>query len=172
MRAVSHQNFGLLWGLISITLLQLTHWVPHHLIATSLYFLLVLIGSAIPDLDQPNSYLGRRLKIISIPLSTIFGHRRFTHSILFMILMYWIGRWTVDHTDIQFFYIKGLLIGMGSHIAGDFLTKSGVPLLFPLTKKRFRFLVTFKTGSIKEHQVTTVIFIINIFFILSFVNLI
>nr|WP_209124484.1 metal-dependent hydrolase [Alkalihalobacillus sp. BA299] len=99
MLAPGHKAFGFLWGIIGITILNLLGKVPDHLFSTLIYFSLVLIGSIFPDIDKSNSYLGRRTKMISIPLSIIFGHRKFFHSILFVALVYVVGmilikRWT------------------------------------------------------------------------------
>ncbi|HBI7031986.1 TPA: metal-dependent hydrolase, partial [Clostridium perfringens] len=49
------------------------------------------LGSLLPDLDTPNSFIGRRLKIISYPLSTIFKHRGFLNSITPVILIFILG---------------------------------------------------------------------------------
>lgn len=50
-----------------------------------LFLLLVAIGSLIPDIDEPNSLLGRKLKFLSYPINIFFGHRTITHNILIFL---------------------------------------------------------------------------------------
>lgn len=108
------------------------------------------VGGLLPDLDHPKSALGRRLRLISLPLSAVVGHRGITHSLLAVsallgLLIYatsapFLGRWDG--------LISPLIIGYLSHILGDSMTPSGVPLLWP-HKRRFSFNL-FKTWSWQE----------------------
>ena len=43
---------------------------------------LAVAGPLSPDIDHPKSWVGRRMKLISIPISKLFGHRGITHSIV------------------------------------------------------------------------------------------
>ena len=108
------------------------------------------IGGLLPDLDHPESVLGRRVPFISAPLARTFGHRGMTHSlfavsILLVALvvittMYaWVGvSWLVPP----------LIVGYLSHILGDSMTPSGVPLFWP--RKRTYSFNLFKTWSWQE----------------------
>lgn len=51
-------------------------------------------------------------------------------------------------------FMVGIILGYLFHILGDFFSRSGVPLLLPINKKRYKFLLTYKTLSYAE----TVIF--------------
>lgn len=118
----------------------------------------VTIGSLLPDIDEPRSYVGNRSMGASNIVKFIFGHRGFTHSILAMIIMllplYWIlhlqsysfsfyslvdygGIQTVTdglaHFLLMFFY--GLGLGYILHILEDMFSIKGVPLLYPIKKK-------------------------------------
>jgi inner membrane protein len=107
------------------------------------------MGGLLPDIDHPQSALGRRLPLISIPLSHLVGHRGVTHSliaILAMLILLVVTAFTMD-TRIAFL-VPPVCIGYLSHIAGDALTPSGVPLLWP-KRKRYT-LNLFKTTSILE----------------------
>lgn len=91
----------------------------------------------LPDIDHPNSVLGQRLKWISRPISRLFGHRGFTHSLLAIIsglcLLHWqpsVRLWLPTDS------LQGLVLGYLSHIIADMLTPAGVPLFWPC---RFRF---------------------------------
>lgn len=48
-----------------------------------------LASALLPDLDHPKSVLGQRLPWISKPLSRLFGHRGFTHSLLAVTAAVW-----------------------------------------------------------------------------------
>jgi inner membrane protein len=41
---------------------------------------LLALGSALPDIDHPQSFLGRIFFFLSIPLNKKFGHRRAFHG--------------------------------------------------------------------------------------------
>ena len=131
----------------------------------------VLLGSVLPDIDQPSSLIGKRTsikiskkkngkeKVTRIGLSTLvnklFGHRGFTHSIaatalLSLLLYIWLNP-----------FVIGLVLGYAFHIVGDMLSKQGVPLLSPLTKTRF-----------KIHLYTTNKFSEKVIFAISLVALI
>lgn len=112
--------------------------------------LLAGIGGLLPDLDHPKSVLGRKLWFISHPLSAIVGHRGITHSLLATVFM------LISLTLITAFpqysayrwIVAPLCVGYLSHIAGDALTPSGVPLFYP--KKKTYSLNVFRTGDWKE----------------------
>jgi membrane-bound metal-dependent hydrolase YbcI (DUF457 family) len=54
---------------------------------------LVGIGSLIPDIDHPQSWVGLRLPVISRPLVAMAGHRGITHSLLAVIVCGLLLRW-------------------------------------------------------------------------------
>lgn len=116
-----------------------------------------LLGSALPDIDHPQSAIGRIFFFISYPLNKYIGHRTFTHS---MIL------WT-PVTMVGYSYFKPLFwIGLGaiSHLFLDCWTLSGVGLFRPVTEKIFVMAekkYRIKVGSKKELIIMT-IFIIMI----------
>ncbi len=88
-------------------------------------------GSALPDIDHPKSHLGRRFRIISRVISKAFGHRTFTHSLLFCFGMgYLLCQWNIS-VGI------GAFAGIMSHILLDMLTpfSKGVALFYPIKKR-------------------------------------
>lgn len=207
----------------------------------------VILGSLLPDIDEPNSYIGKKTSV-SIAKETkigpasvvkgIFGHRGFTHSLLasFLVFIPYLllrnqhsflgvdlqksnllqqiisgtGNWLaiaimvalIAYFDYVFgsilvkvakkifgflsgknkrkikfsIYIAlilvtllmplswlntmllGVALGYLFHIMGDFLSKSGVPLLYPFTKKRFK-IYLYTTGKISETIVLIVILV-------------
>src|SRR4051794_19919464 len=72
-------------------------------------------GALIPDIDHTGSTIGRKVPMIDNIISAVFGHRSFTHSLLFLILAFLLfGR--VDWpASIEI----GLWIGMISHMLLD-----------------------------------------------------
>ena len=100
-----------------------------------------IIGALIPDMDQATNrlwdllpggdYLGKIFRRIFL------GHRTITHSLLGVYLIYQILNFILPrilnpaYVDIQII-LASMMIGYISHLAGDALTKEGLPLLFPL----------------------------------------
>jgi inner membrane protein len=103
-------------------------------------------GSLLPDLDHPQSWAGRRLKPLSVPLSMLLGHRGLTHSLLAVLgCVVALDRLGTGHGAAP------LVVGYLSHLAADGLTPSGVPLLWPL---RHRFALPLcRTGGFMEMAV-------------------
>ncbi|TES51644.1 hypothetical protein E2L07_15740 [Halalkalibacterium halodurans] len=109
-----------------------------------IYYSAALFGALIPDICHPRSMVGRALPVVSTVLLRTFGHRSFTHSLLFLLGIYWLLNWLpVYSTDITL----GLLSGVVSHFILDAMTSQGIRLFYPL-KTRVRFPFTTKTGSL------------------------
>lgn len=108
------------------------------------------IGGLLPDLDHPKSALGRRIPLVSTPISRIFGHRGITHSLLAVVVML-LGLLTMT-LQYQWSFVGWLvppiLVGYLSHILGDSFTPSGVPIFWP-KPKTYSFNL-FKTWSWQE----------------------
>lgn len=86
------------------------------------------VASVIPDLDEPKSKFGKPFFFISMPINLLIGHRTFTHSLLFALLM-----------GVIVYPFSPLLslattTGIAAHILGDMLT-GRVQLLYPLENK-------------------------------------
>ncbi|WP_341302448.1 metal-dependent hydrolase [Lysinibacillus sp. FSL H8-0500] len=117
------------------------------------------IGALLPDICHRGSKIGRKFPIISKLVNTFFGHRSFTHSLLFLLLMM-----VILHTFIPYKAISvGIIIGMASHILLDMCTKKGVKLFFPASIA-VRFPLTTKTGSKVENVVLMLLVICSIYF--------
>lgn len=97
-----------------------------------------LLTCLLPDIDHPRSFLGQRLKWLSVPIARVFGHRGFTHSLLAIaagILLFTLKFASDMLIPLDAFH--GMIIGYLSHIVADMLTPAGVPLLWPC-RWRFR----------------------------------
>ncbi|WP_159782679.1 metal-dependent hydrolase [Bacillus sp. N1-1] len=118
-----------------------------------------LFGGLLPDICHPGSWTGRRAKALSKGISRFFGHRTITHSILFIILIYWLTStftFQYDHL-IQ----TGLLVGIVSHIVLDGMTVRGIQLFYPIPL-RVRFPLYLKTSSKGEGFITSCLIILTI----------
>ena len=104
-----------------------------------------VVGSLLPDLDHPKSWLGRRLLPISIPLSMLVGHRGVTHSLLAIVAL---AAVLTMYGGVGGGIVTALCIGYANHLVGDFVTNSGIPLFWPI-KRRYG-LPLARTGGIRE----------------------
>lgn len=115
----------------------------------------VAIGSLLPDIDEPNSYIGKRTRGVSDATKFVFGHRGFTHSILAMFLAFipwFIVSNFLDENAITVTlstFLFGIALGYIFHILGDMLSKTGVPLFLPFSKKRIK-IPLYTTGGTME----------------------
>ena len=104
---------------------------------------LVMTGAALPDIAHPDSTLGKKVKPISTFISALAGHRGLTHSLAMMVGLYMLG------AHFEWTWMFWLVIGIALHLIGDFLTDSGVPLLWP-SRKRYRFVLVGSTNGLSE----------------------
>lgn len=110
-----------------------------------------IFASLVPDIDKFDSKIKSNLliKIVTLPL-IILGHRTWSHSLLaiagLLILFQFIPAGYATLHLVWFAFV----IGYFSHIVGDWMTPSGVPLLFPYMTT-FRCPINFRTGSVFEY---------------------
>ena len=90
-----------------------------------------MLGALIPDIDHTGSMLGRKVPLLDDIISGVFGHRTITHSLLFMILAFFMFKWTSWPPDLEF----GILIGIASHLLLDALTEQGIQFFWPFKIK-------------------------------------
>ncbi|MBS3106310.1 metal-dependent hydrolase [Candidatus Woesearchaeota archaeon] len=133
MRFYTHLLFGLLVGKWIASFLNF-HWI---------FFIWVSIFSLLPDIDEPSSFLGRRLPFLSKPFRFFFGHRQLFHSLLLLFPVF---------LFLAIFPMAAIafLCGALSHLFLDALTKEGIQPLYPL---KWKLNGMFKTGGIAEHVI-------------------
>ncbi len=89
---------------------------------------LAVVGSLLPDIDHPKSWVGRRLRPLSACIGAVLGHRGATHSLLAAagcaLLLF--------HDGTPRAHVAPLVVGYLSHLAGDLLTPRGLRLAWPL----------------------------------------
>lgn len=84
-------------------------------------------GALLPDIDHPKSWVGRRLWLISHPVSGLFGHRGFTHSLLAVLL----GGMVLQAQGTNGRWLMPVVVGYLSHLVAD-LVSGGIPLFWPV----------------------------------------
>ena len=168
MNNKTHKIGGVCSGLIASTLLFSNNFGVEGLLSSALIVSGATIGSLAPDIDHPESKVGRKflLKPISIFINKIFGHRTITHSVvtsMFMTVMLLSS--TLLFTGVpNFIYsnlIVGFCVGWFSHLLLDLLTVKGIPVFYPFIKKKYN-LLKFKTNKDEEFVSILVILITGI----------
>lgn len=113
----------------------------------------IILGSIIPDIDHPDSMVGRKFKLTSKLINRFFGgHRGMTHDVL----------WVVISAVLSCFFWApwcGLLVGISLHIIADAFCVGGVPILWIFNRKpRYRILpkcYCCRCGSFYSYFLTT-----------------
>ncbi len=128
----------LLLGIISFLLVK--EYLFGNLI---ILFLLVLLGSIFPDIDDGKSRMKRASGIIGSIISFFFKHRGIFHSLTFALLSLGL---------ISFFwksyYAWAFFIGYLVHLLGDSLTPHGITFFYPFSN--FKLKGPIRVGSIGE----------------------
>lgn len=132
---------------------QITQYEPAILLGAG------AIGAVIPDICHGGSKIGRTFPLISKIINGLFGHRTFTHSLLFLLLAALLLRTFLPNEALS----AGLLIGMASHLLLDMATRNGIKLFFPF-KMTVRFPVTAKTGSPAESVIFALLSLLTVYF--------
>jgi len=156
MMAFTHVATGAFIGLAAARLAHVPHAVELAMLAGG------LAGSLLPDIDHPQSWLGRRFFFVSIPLSMLIGHRGATHSAmaLFFALA---GAWVFASAagtagGLASAFSGALCAGYASHLAADWLTPAGIPLLWP-NPCRFKSRVTVQIGGLAEYSLAALLWL-------------
>lgn len=126
----------------------------------ALGWIFVCVGCFLPDIDCPKSTIGRRVRFLSYPINWLFGHRGLTHSAIAVGLIGYLNQMLNSN------FVTWIMIGYVLHLAGDFLTPSGIPLAWPW-KRRFRFILVAETNTYNEIILVLIFVIISIWYISS-----
>jgi inner membrane protein len=89
---------------------------------------LAVAGSLLPDIDHPQSWIGRRARPLSTAIAAALGHRGITHSALAVVALVAL----LLHEGYQRDGVSALAVGYLSHLAADMLTPRGLRLAWPL----------------------------------------
>lgn len=147
MLGKTHMIGGTCTGFLTTTwLLNHTNFSEQPLIALAAPLLIASasFGSLLPDIDHPNSKMGRRVKPLSKLINKLVGHRGATHTLLAMLIVS-LGVFLLNLSlpltvqPLGLTAVLGITVGYFSHLLLDALTPSGVPLFAPFYKKSIRF---------------------------------
>ena len=139
MTAPTHAAFGILWAAA--------------VGAPTIHAVAAAIGALLPDLDHPQSSMGRLFFFVSYPLNDRFGHRQLIHSFLIWTPLIFIGL-------VKSKIILWIGLGAWSHILIDCYNVTGVKALLPMTERQvvcFRRDWRIVTGSVAEIMVFIVL---------------
>ncbi|MER2089425.1 MAG: metal-dependent hydrolase [Sporosarcina sp.] len=118
-----------------------------------------VIGALLPDICHGGSKIGRKLPLLSKLINMLFGHRTFTHSLLFLVLIAALLNAFIPNEAVR----AGFMAGMVSHYILDMATKNGIKLLFPLNMT-VRFPMTTRTGGAVESVVFSILSLLSFYF--------
>lgn len=165
MNGICHKIGGTVSGVITTYLICPEITLP--VIATSV--VASQLGSLIPDIDEPNSILGKKVKLLSKGLKTIFGHRGIIHTPIFLVLLsfiiFYFGRKYVPPDYESYFYLAFINFNVGyvSHLFLDMLTPAGIMLFYPFSKNKFK-LMSLK-GQYRDLSVSAILITILLIFL-------
>lgn len=94
------------------------------------------LTALLPDIDSPDSWIGRRVPLISRSLKASVGHRGPLHSLLGATAVSLALTYLFGHGFKVSLFVP-VLAGYLSHLVMDTLNPPGVPWLWPL-KRRIR----------------------------------
>lgn len=128
---------------------------------TTLLIMGGLIGGIFPDIDNPNSYMGKMSSPISKVIAKIsakFGktdtrHRGIFHDMTFYLILAIISY-------IYFPYLLGFFIGCLTHCLLDAFNPMGVPILFGAKTLRLGRMYSGSKGSIVFTWISTVLILL------------
>ncbi len=135
-------------------------------------YIFILFGSVLPDLDEENSYIGRKLPLFSVITSSIFKHRTITHYFFIPLIIVFFA---FVSNGLNRILLLSLSFGVFMHDVGDMLTKGGIiGFFFPffpntrvaLLPRFFRFY----TDSITEYMIILFLMFINLFLAYLFIR--
>ena len=135
MTGKTHASCGILVGALAI------EYYKTDLFTSVTIVVLAVIASLLPDICHTQSKIGRKIRILSFFIRLLFGHRTFTHSILFIVII-GLGLYVIQTPQ---YYFMTIITGLISHVILDMLTPRGVKLFYPVPIS-VKFPIVFKTG--------------------------
>jgi len=143
----THIAFGFLIGLYLIDLFNVDRQI--------LFMIVLLFFSIFPDIDGSSSKVFKKLRPFSY-IAALLGHRKVFHTIYFPIALFLV----LFVFDLKLVSM-GVLVGYLLHLFLDLITKKGLALFYPLSRKRVRGFV--KVGSLIENIVFFIVLVLIVY---------
>ncbi len=165
MLAKTHITFALSLASVGVFIIQ--PFIPIESTHLLIFYFAIAFGAIFPDIDEPHSKIGRMFIGVSNIMNIIFGHRGFTHSLPFIVilslLVFVLCNFESVRTFINGFYenalvflVSGFILGNLLHIVGDMMTLSGVPIFLPFKSKKYFVLpkaLRFRTSGLADQVI-------------------
>ncbi|WP_299549745.1 metal-dependent hydrolase [uncultured Helicobacter sp.] len=175
MLGKTHIAFALGLGALGVVGFSALTQTPLSIKDLSAFYSAIALGALLPDIDEPNSTIGRKTIGVSNAIKAVFGHRGITHSLVFLLIVGvilllvsafgaeflkgipFVSGFVKDLDEaVLEIFIFGVLLGCVFHLMGDMLTPSGVPLFLPFSAKPVHLtpvFLRFKTGGVWDYAV-------------------
>lgn len=144
MTGKTHASCGALTGALT------TQYFHTDLFTSVTILVLSTLAILLPDICHTQSKIGRRFRVLSFVIRLLFGHRTFTHSLAFIIIIGFL----LYLIQTPMYYMVAIVIGIASHVILDILTPKGVKLFYPLPLNVVSPL-HFKTGGLVDLSLAT-----------------
>lgn len=111
------------------------------------------LGSVMPDIDHPKSFIGNRSGGISHGIGRVFGHRGLAHSFIGAGAFYLLAEVLVSSFDLPESLVSWFIAGYLAHLIQDSFSRTGVAWFQPLISKRIQFgfrKIYYRTGKTVE----------------------
>lgn len=142
-----------------------------NIFASPVFIVATVLGSLLPDIDHTKSWIGKSVFPIAKWLSRNYGHRTITHSIFFLLLIYFISLFIdkLFFTDTSISTI--ILFSVLSHLIFDMVTLAGIPLFYPFYKNPCVLPANpdmrIRSGNIRQEGIILFIFCFLSFFLMD-----
>lgn len=91
------------------------------------FMFLIAIGSILPDIDSPSSFVNRKYLFgIGKTVSLFSSHRGFFHSVFGLVVFFIVAFILINFLKLSLFYAVAFSLGYFLHLVADSLNVSGV----------------------------------------------
>ena len=145
---------------------MMEYTLSYRIVLLFIYAYFTYLGSLLCDIDMKGSYISKRFPIIYKLFGKRFKHRGFTHSLLFICVIAFLGDMVIVSSDNNVVFtciFSGILAGVISHIILDLITKEGVELFYPISINFS--ILPIKTSSKTEKNINKFLSLLVIFLI-------
>lgn len=160
MTGKTHASCGMLVGALT------TQYFQTDIFSSVTVIILATLASLLPDICHTQSKIGRRFKVISFFVRLIFGHRTFTHSILFIAIIAFL----LQIIQTPNYYMAAIIIGLVSHVILDMINQKAWNY-FIRYRLMWRHRFNLKTGGLVDLSLATALMVGTVYVLFQpFIN--